>query len=148
MDQLTWDVRHISRVDVFFLTWLNHWKDQDIMRDLTFLELIPVVIAIELWGHDLQNKKVLFRVDNLSLVSVISSFQKKKQVMELVRHFVYRLMLHNVLFKAKHIASIDNNIADSLSRKQWQQFRKLAPMANTFPAPIPRQLVSMMYNFK
>lgn len=86
------------------------------MRDLTFLELIPVVIAIELWGHDLQNKKVSFRVDNLSLVSVINKqSSKNKRVMELVRHFVFRLMLHNVLFKAKHIASIDNNIADSLS---------------------------------
>lgn len=133
----------------FFLPWPNHWKDQDIMRDLTFLELIPVVIAIELWGHDLQNKKVSFRVDNLSLVSVINKqSSKNKRVMELVRHFVFRLMLHNVLFKAKHIASIDNNIADSLSRKQWQQFRKLAPMANTFPEPIPKQLVSMIYNFK
>lgn len=27
-------------------------------------------------------------------------------------------MLHNVLFKAKHIGSIDNNIADSLSLSQ------------------------------
>lgn len=84
---------HISRVDGFCLPWPNHWKDQDIMRDLTFLELILVVIAIELWGHDLQNKKVSFRVDNLSLVSVINKqSSKNKRVMELVRHFVYRLM--------------------------------------------------------
>lgn len=56
----------------FFLPWPDHWKNQDIIRDLPCLELSPVVIAIELWGHDLQNKKVSFRVDNLSLVSVIS----------------------------------------------------------------------------
>lgn len=44
-----------------------------------------MVIAIELWGHDLQNKKVSFRVDSLSLVSVINKqSSKNKRVMELV----------------------------------------------------------------
>lgn len=48
LDQLTWVVWHMSRVDGFFLPMPNHWKDQDTIRDLTFLQLIPVVITIEL----------------------------------------------------------------------------------------------------
>lgn len=89
-------------------------------------------------GSWFTNKKVLLRIDNLSLVSVINKqSSKNKRVMELVRHFLFRLMLHNILFKAKHIASIENIIIDS--RKQWQQFRKIAPMANTFPEPVPKQ---------
>jgi hypothetical protein len=119
------------------------------MRDMTFLELIPVVLAIELWGNELQNRKVLFHVDNLSLVSVINSqSSRSKRVMELVRHFVFRLMLNGIIFKAEHIFSIDNKIADAISRKQWYRFKKLAPAANHSPDHIPVDLVSMICRFK
>ena len=74
----------------FFLPLISHWKDQDIMRDMTFLELIPVVLAIEIWGSELKNKKVLFHVDNLSLVTIINKQScKSKRVMELIRHFCF-----------------------------------------------------------
>ena len=119
------------------------------MRDMTFLELIPVVLAIEIWGSELKNKKVLFHVDNLSLVTIINKQScKSKRVMELIRHFVFRLMLHSVIFKADHIAGMDNDIADSLSRKQWQRFRMLAPGAQSFPDQIPKKFVNMIYSFK
>lgn len=133
----------------FFLQWPAYWNNQDILRDMTFLELIPVVLAIEIWGNRLQHKKVQFHVDNLSLVSVINTqSSKSKRVMELVRHLVFRLMMNNVIFRAKHIVSLDNKIADSLSRKQWFRFQKLAPEANTRPDPIPLELVNMIYRFK
>ena len=40
----------------FFLPWPSHWKYQDIMRNTTFLELIPVVLAIEIWSGELKKK--------------------------------------------------------------------------------------------
>lgn len=133
----------------FFLQWPAHWNNQDILRDMTFLELIPVVLAIELWGIRLQHKKVQFHVDNLSLVSAINTqSSKSKRVMELVRHLVFRLMMNNVIFRAKHIFSLDNKVADSLSRKQWYRFKRLAPEAHTRPDPIPLELVNMIYRFK
>ena len=71
-----------------FLSWPSHRKDQNIMRDMTFLELIPVVFEIEIWGRVLKNKKGLFHVDNLSLVTIINKQScKSKRVMELIRHF-------------------------------------------------------------
>ena len=116
---------------------------------MTFLELIPVVIAVEIWGHLLEKKKVVFHIDNLALVSIINKqTSKSKRTMELVRRLVLKLMLNNVVFKAKHIASVDNDIADSISRKQWQRFRELAPTAKSIPEIPPRDLINMIYNLK
>ena len=66
-----------------------------------FLEMIPVVIAIEVWGLQLRNKNVVLNVnvDNIALVSVINKqTTKSKRLMELVRHFVLGLMKNNVCF--------------------------------------------------
>ena len=113
------------------------------------LWLKPVVLAIEIWGFRLQHKKVKFHVDNLSLVRVINTqSSKSKKVMELVRHLVFRLMMNNVIFRAKHIVSLDNKVENSLSRKQWYRFKRLAPEAHTRPDPIPLELVNMIYRFK
>ena len=77
------------------------------------------VIAVEVWEHMLFNKKVLFHIDNEALVSVINKqTSEDKRIMELVRRFVLNLMLNNVVFKIKHISSMNNNIADSISHKQ------------------------------
>ena len=73
------------------------------------------MIAVEVWEHMLFNKKVLFHIDNEALVSVINKqTSEDKRIMELVLN----LMLNNVVFKIKHISSMNNNIADSISQKQ------------------------------
>ena len=50
-----------------------HWNAQEIMKDITFVELIRIMVAIEVWGTKPYKKKVLFYVDYLSLVSVIKA---------------------------------------------------------------------------
>lgn len=47
-------------------------------------------------GLDLQNYKVLFRVDHLSLLRVVDP----KETRYVVRHFALSIKLHDVLFKA------------------------------------------------
>ena len=42
-----------------FSTIPMHWNAQEIMKNITFLELIPIMIAIEVWGTKLYKKKVL-----------------------------------------------------------------------------------------
>ena len=53
-------------------------------------------------GVALRNKKVVFNVDNIELVSVINKqTTKSKRLMELVRHFVLGLMQNIMLFFLK-----------------------------------------------
>jgi hypothetical protein len=46
-------------------------------------------------------------------------------------------MLNGIIFKSEHIFSLDNKIADAISRKQWYRFKKLDPAANDSPDHVP-----------
>ena len=53
-------------------SWPLDWAKNDILQDIMFLELFPVVVAIQLWGDQLKNKKVLFHIDNQSVVTILN----------------------------------------------------------------------------
>ena len=57
--------------------------------------------------------------------------------MVLLRFIVYWSLVGHLHFKAVHISSINNAIADSLSHEQFQRFRELAPPAELKPMTIP-----------
>ena len=114
--------------------WSNWWTAQNIM----LLELYPIVLAVEIWGEKLQNKRLLMHTDNESLVSVLTKQTSKHPLaMILVRRLVLHCMRINLVISAVHIAGEKNAIADSLSRLQMERFRALAPNANRHPCPIP-----------
>ena len=122
----------------FYWQWPKDW-DESVFREMTFLELVPILIAVKIWGMEvLQNKKIIMHVDNQALVSVINKqSSKSKAVMKLVRPMVLYLLKFNVLFRAQHILGKQNNIADALSRKQFHLFRELAPRAKVNPEELP-----------
>ena len=60
-----------------------------ILKDITFLELFPVVVALCIWGEHLKIKKIIFNIDNQSVVHIINKKSSKYvRVMSLVRHLV------------------------------------------------------------
>ena len=54
------------------------------------------------------------------------------------------------MFKDQHIHVIgkDNNIADSLSCKQFHRFRHLAPEADKYPESLQEEFLVMMSDMK
>lgn len=48
--------------------WPPAWQTFGLCKNLTLLELFPIVVAIELWGSSLQNRRVCFYTDNLAVV--------------------------------------------------------------------------------
>ena len=40
------------------LKWPTDWADTEILKDVTYLELVPIALAICLWGYDFKNKKI------------------------------------------------------------------------------------------
>ncbi|KAK6168530.1 hypothetical protein SNE40_021042 [Patella caerulea] len=119
-------------------SWPPNWANKDLIRDMTFLELIPVVLAFLTWKKYLKQNCVILNIDNSALVSIINKQSSKSpRVMHFLRPLVLELLINNIQVKAKYIESSKNNIADSLSRFQEQRFRELVPMARKFPDPIP-----------
>jgi hypothetical protein len=37
----------------FFLQWPKEWENTDILNDMTYLEIIPIALAIYLWNAEL-----------------------------------------------------------------------------------------------
>jgi hypothetical protein len=42
------------------MQWPAAWKNTLVLRDITYLELIPIALAIYLWGRLLKNEKLYF----------------------------------------------------------------------------------------
>jgi hypothetical protein len=130
-------------------SWPETWIVSDILKDITFLEFVPVVLALAVWGNRLKNKKIKFNIDNLALVEILNSqTSKSKRVMNLMRTFVLYTLQNHIIFRAQHIFGKFNCISDSISRQQWQRFRRLAPNAQTNPEELPDHFRQMIYNMK
>lgn len=118
--------------------WPINWEHLNI----AILEFYPIVLSLYLWGAAMSNQCILFFTDNESLVHVINKQScKDKTLMVFVWQLVSICLNHNIVFKAKHIPGIHNNLADALSRLQVQTFRQLAPVhMDPFPTEIPLHL--------
>ncbi|XP_076104083.1 uncharacterized protein LOC143072853 [Mytilus galloprovincialis] len=129
--------------------WPEAWSNMPIMRDITFLELVPIVLAMFIWASNFQNRKILFRFDNMELVSIINKrTAKSKRVMAFIRPLVLFTMQHNIQFKAQHIDGCKNEIADSISRFQLKRFRELAPGAESVPENNPEEFRDLILSLK
>ena len=72
-----------------FGKWPKHWLDSGRLRDMTYLELFPVVVAILVWGQSLANLRILFYIDNQAVLHVVNEQTSKlSEVMILVREMV------------------------------------------------------------
>ena len=62
------------------------------------------------------------------------------EVLRLMRWFVHELLVRNIVFRARHVAGISNDIADALSRSQWKRFRGLALEADEERTRMPGEI--------
>jgi hypothetical protein len=80
------------------------WRNSHLMKNMSFLEMVPVVLAMFLWVTSLENKKILFYIDSNALVSIVNKRSSKDTwIMKMIRPFVLITMKNNVQFKAIHI---------------------------------------------
>lgn len=123
-----------------YATWPAEWHESGLTRDITVLELFPILVSLYLWGHELRNKKILFNCDNAAVVYAVNTMTSKSdKVMTLLRALTLKCLRLNVVAKAKHIPG-KYNLTDSLSRLQLDKFRILAPRAKKDPDVIPNHL--------
>ncbi|XP_062590215.1 uncharacterized protein LOC134251812 [Saccostrea cucullata] len=118
------------------------WPDALIHYQICIKELFPIVIALELWGHELQNKKILFLSDSMAVVEIINKqTSKEHNLMKLLRRLVLVAMQCNIHFRAKHVSGKSNVLADRLSRLKFQEAFREAPFLDKHPTHVPCQLL-------
>ena len=128
-----------------FLLWPVEWFDSEILKDITYLEIIPIALAIYLWNSYFHKKKILFNIDNMAVVSIINSkTAKSERVLKLLRFIVYWTLVGNFHVKAIYIETSKNIYADALSRGQFQKFKRLAPHADSSPTKVPLEFLNLL----
>lgn len=124
----------------FVLPWPDDLKDHQI----AVKELFPIVLALELWGLHMRNKKVLFLSDNIAVVHAINKMScKDKTLMSLLRRLVSVALHYNIWFKSKHIFGKLNVTADFLSRLSLQKAFKESPWLDREPVLLPPHLLKI-----
>ncbi len=123
--------------------WNGHWFSKTWSSNLLDMsiewkELYAIVMACETWGKHWSGKRLLFHCDNEAVVHVWQAGRSRcPDLMDLVRALFYVAADNNFNVMIRHIAGIDNCIADALSRLQLPKFRSLAPHADLLPTPTP-----------
>ena len=109
--------------------------------NITLLELYPIVVAVNVWGHLWRNHCIRFYTDNQALMYILNrQTSKDKYIMQLVRKLVLACLKFNILFQSSHVEGCKNVLADSLSRLQVDTFRRLSPDSKPLPTLIPSEL--------
>lgn len=128
--------------------WFNgRWFASQASQSIAYKELFPIVLAAHVWGMHWSRKQIMFRSDNEAVVAMLKSKTSRvPDIMRLLRSLLFAAAKFNFFFSALHIPGIQNSIADALSRFHWQEFRRLAPLANRCPTRIPHQLLVDLTN--
>ena len=117
----------------FSIPWPSSWW---VNQNITFLELVPIVQALESWGPLLRNQCVQLNTDNQALSHIINKQSSKDNLIRIfIRKLVLTALKFNILVKAIHIPGKTNKLSDALSRLQVAQFLLLHPSAANSPTP-------------
>jgi hypothetical protein len=93
-------------------------RDGGLARDsMPWKELFAIVTAASTWGHLWERKKVIFVTDCMPVVQALSKgASRTRRIMQLIRHLHHCAARHHFVYRAEHIAGVENVIADELSR--------------------------------
>lgn len=121
--------------------WEESWKNVNIATK----ELVPIILAVGIWGHSWKNLHVLFRSDNMAVVEILKTkTSRDSNIMHLLRCLHFFCAIHDIRISATHIAGVANIPADALSRNNTNQFFASFPKASPHPTKVPRQLWSLV----
>ncbi len=127
-----------SRGEWFQLQWPESWREVHI----TVKELLPVVMALAVWGYQWSGKSVRCLCDNAAVVAIINTgTSKNERAMHLMRSAFFFLARHDVRVWAEHIPGVENRSADALSRNDCTSFLLQNPGAQPGPVTIPQELI-------
>lgn len=125
------------------LQWPNHWKGSDILGEIAFLELVPIVLAFFIWGEELKNK-ILLRVDNQALISILNKrTSKSKRVIWKLAFLTMYNSLRPVISKVYIMKQQMLFLILRISASELQ-----SPGADLLSAVIPQEVLMIISDLK
>ena len=92
-----------------FLQWPESWAESDILKDITFLEMVPIAIAVMLWRNYFRGLGIQFCTENMACLHILNSKSgKSERVMKLVRAIVLWSLQFDFHINGVHVNSAEN----------------------------------------
>ena len=126
--------------------WLQlQWPETWSKANIACKELVPIIAAAVLWGHEWYRQVVLFRSDNMSVVLALNSMSARDPILNRLLTILFFVEAYLQFdHKAKHIAGKDNRAADAISRNKFDVFISTYPQAPKSPVPFPPSLRELL----
>lgn len=119
--------------------WFNGtWHDVQVNpnNSIAYLEYVPVLLSILVWGKQLANSKIILHSDNQAVVRILNRQSSKcTHIMRLVRRLTLACLQHNICLLGAYIKGSSNTIADQLSRFEMNNFFQEVKTAHPQPTP-------------
>ena len=130
--------------------WFHlQWDDQSQRFHITIKELVPIMVALFLWGPKWRGHKVMARCDNEAVVVILNKrYSKDPHLAHMLRTLFFVEAHFQLQLKAAHIPGSHNTLADLLSRNQAARFRTIHPSADIFPSCVPLSLLQWLLDLK
>ena len=143
-DSSRWGMGACDGRDWWTMEWPSHIQ-QDAAPSMTWLELIPVMVACLIWGEGWGGQRVRVYTDNMGVVGVWGrGWSGNQRIMELVRQLLFWTAHKQFILDILHVDTKQNGAADSLSRNDMTRFRQLRPHAARQSARLPGSLTSYL----
>lgn len=128
--------------------WFNQrWESHHDELPVDCKNLLPLVLAVHLWGQKWAQQRVCFHFNSLAIVEVLNAqFSEDPSVMHLLRFLLLTAAKYNFTFEAKHLPGKPSAFTEALAGMDWQRLRVLAPQAN--PVTVPPEIVRDFTDFK
>ena len=118
----------------FKVQWPASWSDVAIAQK----ELVPVVMAAAVWGHQWQGCHVCFHSDNMAVVSVlVNRAAKDERMNHLLCTLFFYAAYYKFHFSTEHVPGVLNVAADALSRNNVTLFSHLVPQVSQVSITAP-----------
>ena len=118
------------------------WPVEVPRRDLTRLELYPIVLSFYIWLEHFENRRVRILCDNQGTCAILSSLRAEDFITRnLIRMLALHCMTHKIYFQACYIPTHLNTGPDALSRGQFAKFSQLFPHHRPSTSSVPHFLL-------
>ena len=121
--------------------FMLHWPAPMIQTPdaaMTWLEMIPVVVALLVWGAAWHGHRIRLHCDNMGVIAVWRrGWSRNPLIMDLIRHLSFICARNRCHLDMVYVASRSNTLADALSRGRLDTARRVHPALSTEPTPIP-----------
>lgn len=139
----SWGCRAYWKRDWFQLAWDE--VAQTTGKNIAIQELLPVVLAVAVWGRAWTGLCIQCRCDNEAVIMVLNSRSSKdKDLMHLLRCLFFFESEFQFNIVAAHIPGNLNTLADALSRGSLTLFMQQASQEVNAAILLPHSILSML----